>query len=117
MACGPREEVQTRCNSTLHDPGYGTKRCLNVDWDRMANTLCFHRDRVFGHYEIRVVLARSAPSGSVRALVRYSCVQHLQEEMAAFPYGESDDMHDTTVWALLRIRRGGFRIPTDEEED
>jgi hypothetical protein len=50
MACGPREEVLTRCNATLHDPGYGTKRCLNVDWDRMANTLCFHRDRVFGHY-------------------------------------------------------------------
>jgi hypothetical protein len=26
--------------------------CLNVDWDRTAITLCFHYDRVFGHYEI-----------------------------------------------------------------
>jgi hypothetical protein len=33
------------------------------------------------------------------------------------PYEESDDMHDAAVWGLLRIRRGGLRIGTDEEED
>jgi hypothetical protein len=37
--------------------------------------------------------------------------------MAAFPYGESDDAHDAAIWGLLRIRRGGFRIATDEEEE
>jgi hypothetical protein len=51
-ACGSREEVRTRCNATFHGPRYGTKRCFNVDWERMANTLCFHHDRVFGHYAI-----------------------------------------------------------------
>ena len=37
--------------------------------------------------------------------------------MAAFPYGEFDDLHDAAVLGLLRIRRGGFRIPTDAEEE
>ena len=26
-------------------------------------------------------------------------------------------MHDAAVWGLLRIRRGGFRIPSDEPEE
>jgi predicted phage terminase large subunit-like protein len=56
-------------------------------------------------------------SGSIWAPLRYRWVQELQEEMASFPFGESDDMHDAAVWGLLRIRRGGFRIPTDEEEE
>src|ERR1700693_4209249 len=46
-----REAVRTGCYAMLHGPRYGTKRCLNVDWDRMANTLCFLHDRVFGPYE------------------------------------------------------------------
>jgi hypothetical protein len=37
--------------------------------------------------------------------------------MAAFPCGESDDAHDAAIWGLLGIRRGGFRIATDEEEE
>ena len=37
--------------------------------------------------------------------------------MAAFPFGESDDAHDAAIWGLLRIRRGGFRIATDGEEE
>jgi hypothetical protein len=40
-------------------PGYGTERCLNVDRHRMANTVCFHHDRVFGHYAVRTPLAAS----------------------------------------------------------
>jgi hypothetical protein len=39
----------------LHGPRYWTERCLNVDWDRMAKTLCFHHDRVFGPYGVRSV--------------------------------------------------------------
>jgi hypothetical protein len=26
-------------------------------------------------------------------------------------------MHDAAVWGLLHIRRGGFRIPSDEPEE
>jgi predicted phage terminase large subunit-like protein len=37
-------------------------------------------------------------SGSIWAPLRYPWVQNLQEEMASFPYGESDDMHDAAVW-------------------
>lgn len=37
--------------------------------------------------------------------------------MAAFPYGEFDDLHDAVVLGLLRLRRGGFRIATDKEEE
>jgi hypothetical protein len=39
------------------------------------------------------------------------------EARPAFPYGESDDAHDAAIWGLLRIRRGGFRIATEEEEE
>jgi hypothetical protein len=49
------EVVRTRCNATLHGPGYGTRRCLKVDWDRTANTLCFHHGRAFGRYEVKVL--------------------------------------------------------------
>jgi hypothetical protein len=37
--------------------------------------------------------------------------------MASFPYGESNDMHDAAMWGLLRLRRGGLRIATDEDEE
>jgi predicted phage terminase large subunit-like protein len=56
-------------------------------------------------------------SGSIWAPLRCQWVQDLVEQMAAFPYGESDDMHDAAVWGLLRIRRGGFCIATDEEDE
>jgi predicted phage terminase large subunit-like protein len=56
-------------------------------------------------------------SGSIWAPLRCKWAQDLQEEMASFPHGESDDMHDAAVWGLTRIRRGGFRIPTDEEDE
>ena len=35
-------------------------------------------------------------------------MQHLHEEMADFPYGENDDLHDAAIWGLLRIRCGGY---------
>jgi hypothetical protein len=44
-------------------------------------------------------------------------VQELVEEIAAFPFGESDDAHDAAIWGLLRIRRSGFRIATDDEDE
>jgi predicted phage terminase large subunit-like protein len=43
--------------------------------------------------------------------------QELVEEMAAFPYGEHDDLTDSTTQALLRFRQGGFiRLDSDEPE-
>jgi predicted phage terminase large subunit-like protein len=56
-------------------------------------------------------------SGSVWAPLRCRWAQELVEEMASFPYGQSNDMHDAAVWGLLRIRRGGLRIATDEDEE
>jgi len=39
------------------------------------------------------------------------------EEMAAFPYGDHDDLTDSTTQALLRFRQGGFiRLDSDEPE-
>lgn len=41
----------------------------------------------------------------------------LIEEMAAFPYGEHDDLTDSTTQALLRFRQGGFiRLDSDEPD-
>jgi len=55
-------------------------------------------------------------SGSVWEPLPYPGVRKLQEEMAAFPYGGGEDLHDAAVWDLLRIRRGGLRIATEEED-
>jgi predicted phage terminase large subunit-like protein len=49
-------------------------------------------------------------SGSIWAPLSRKWAQELVEEMAAFPHGEFDDLHDAAVLGLLRIRRGGFRI-------
>lgn len=43
--------------------------------------------------------------------------QELVEEIAAFPYGEHDDLTDSTTQALLRFRQGGFiRLDSDEPD-
>ena len=43
--------------------------------------------------------------------------EEVVEEMAAFPYGDNDDLVDSTSQALLRFRQGGFiRAPSDEPE-
>jgi predicted phage terminase large subunit-like protein len=40
------------------------------------------------------------------------------EEMAAFPNGEYDDLHDAAVWGLMRLRRGNLiRLNGDPGED
>ena len=44
--------------------------------------------------------------------------EEVIEEVAAFPYGEHDDLVDSTTMALMRFRQGGFlRLPTDEIDD
>ena len=42
----------------------------------------------------------------------------LMEELAAFPYGDNDDLVDSTSQALIRYRQGGFiGIDSDEQEE
>jgi predicted phage terminase large subunit-like protein len=43
--------------------------------------------------------------------------EEVIEEMAAFPYGEHDDLTDSTTQALIRFRQGGFiRLDSDEPD-
>jgi hypothetical protein len=43
-------------------------------------------------------------------------VEQVRDEMASFPYGENDDLHDAAVYGLLRIRQGGLmRLSSDIE--
>ena len=56
-------------------------------------------------------------SGAIWAPLSRRWAQEVVEEMAAFPYGEFDDLHDAAVLGLLRLWRGGFRIATDKEEE
>ena len=42
----------------------------------------------------------------------------LIEEMAAFPYGEYDDLVDSATQALMRYRQGNFvQLPTDDWQE
>ena len=44
--------------------------------------------------------------------------KNVIEESAQFPYGKQDDIHDTCVQALLRIRDGFLiALPDDPEDD
>jgi predicted phage terminase large subunit-like protein len=57
-------------------------------------------------------------SGAVFAPLGQRWVEQVREEMAAFPQGENDDLHDAAVWGLLRLRHGNLiRLGTDEEDD
>jgi len=42
--------------------------------------------------------------------------EELVEECAAFPYGDYDDLVDSTTQALMRYRQGGF-IMLDSDDD
>jgi predicted phage terminase large subunit-like protein len=57
-------------------------------------------------------------SGMIWAPLHCRWAQEVQEEMAAFPNGEYDDLHDAAVWGLSRIRDGNFvRLASDETEE
>lgn len=48
----------------------------------------------------------------------YRWADELVEQCNDFPAGSNDDMVDSTVMALLRVRQGGFlRLPTDELDE
>jgi predicted phage terminase large subunit-like protein len=57
-------------------------------------------------------------SGAVWAPLGHRWVEQVREEMAQFPHGEFDDMHDAAVWGLLRLRQGGLvHLGTDYEDE
>ena len=39
------------------------------------------------------------------------------EECAAFPYGDNDDLVDSTTQAVMRFRQGGFIMHPEDEKD
>lgn len=43
--------------------------------------------------------------------------EEVIEECAAFPYGDHDDLVDSTTQAILRFRQGGFVSAADDYED
>ena len=44
--------------------------------------------------------------------------EEVVEECAAFPYGDNDDLVDSTTQAILRFRQGGFiSHPEDEKQE
>jgi len=53
-------------------------------------------------------------SGCIWAPTEQAFAQEVIEECAAFPYGEHDDLVDSTTQAIMRFRQGGF---VDHPED
>src|SRR5215831_18955500 len=45
-------------------------------------------------------------SGMIWAPLHQRWTQDAVEQMAAFPHGEVDDLHDAAVWGLMRFRQG-----------
>lgn len=56
-------------------------------------------------------------SGMIWAPTYKRWAEEVIEECASFPFGENDDLVDSTTQALLRIRQGGFIRTTLDEED
>jgi predicted phage terminase large subunit-like protein len=57
-------------------------------------------------------------TGTVWAPLGRRWVEEVREEMACFPNGNADDLHDAAVHGLLRLRQGGLiRIASDESEE
>ena len=57
-------------------------------------------------------------AGQIWAPLDQEFAQELVEECAAFPYGDHDDLVDSTTQALLRYRQGGFiDHPEDYKEE
>ena len=56
-------------------------------------------------------------SGCIWAPTEKSFAQEVIEECAAFPYGDHDDLVDSTTQAVMRFRQGGFLIHPEDEPD
>jgi predicted phage terminase large subunit-like protein len=57
-------------------------------------------------------------AGQVWAPLREEYAQEMVEEVAAFPYGDHDDLVDSMTQALMRFRQGGLlRHPEDYKDE
>ena len=57
-------------------------------------------------------------SGIIWAPTDEQFAQEVIEECASFPYGDNDDLVDSTTQAIMRFRQGGFvQHPRDFKED
>jgi len=56
-------------------------------------------------------------SGMVWAPLDKSFAQEVVEECASFPYGDHDDLVDSTTQALMRFRQGGLIIHPEDYKD
>ena len=50
-------------------------------------------------------------------LLNQEFAEEVIEECAAFPFGEHDDLVDSTTQAIMRFRQGGFVLHPDDEKD
>ena len=56
-------------------------------------------------------------SGSIWAPLNKQFAQEVIEECAAFPYGDHDDLVDSTTQAIMRFRQGGLLNHPEDYED
>jgi predicted phage terminase large subunit-like protein len=56
-------------------------------------------------------------SGQVWAPTHLQFAQEVIEECAAFPYGEHDDLVDSTTQAVMRFRQGGLLGHPEDYKD
>jgi predicted phage terminase large subunit-like protein len=57
-------------------------------------------------------------AGQVWAPLDQEFAQEMVEEVAAFPYGDHDDLVDSMTQALMRFRQGGLiRHPEDYKDE
>jgi predicted phage terminase large subunit-like protein len=56
-------------------------------------------------------------SGKIWAPTEMAFAQEVIEECAAFPYGEHDDLVDSTTQAVMRFRQGGFIKHPEDYKD
>ena len=56
-------------------------------------------------------------SGQIWAPIHLQFAQEVIEECASFPYGDNDDLVDSTTQAVLRFRQGGFLNHPEDYKD
>ena len=56
-------------------------------------------------------------SGRIYAPKNQEFAQEVIEECAAFPYGDHDDLVDSTTQAIMRFRDGGLITHPDDYKD
>jgi predicted phage terminase large subunit-like protein len=56
-------------------------------------------------------------SGQIWAPTHLQFAQEVIEECASFPFGDNDDLVDSTTQAVIRFRQGGFLNHPEDYKD